>query len=122
MSDPFKENFKSPVWQRIKNEDWSQTWKRYWKPDPVGKCLLILPDWLKVPPIYHDRKIIRIDPGSAFGTGSHATTRLCLEALERTNIRALKIADIGCGSGIRGLAALKLGAESVYAVYVDSLA
>ncbi len=122
LSEPFDSNFGSPVWDRIQNEDWSQTWKIHWEPDPVGESLLILPAWLKVPTIYSDRIVLRIDPGSAFGTGSHATTRLCLEALERENINGMRIADLGCGSGILGLAALKFGAKSLFAVDIDSLA
>ncbi|MEX1322661.1 MAG: 50S ribosomal protein L11 methyltransferase, partial [Synechococcaceae cyanobacterium] len=110
------------------------SWKRHWRPDPVGERLLILPAWLEVPPAYAQRLVIRMDPGSAFGTGGHPTTRLCLEALERLaaegegrgdpalGLGGLRVADLGCGSGILGIAALLLGAASVAAVDTDPLA
>ncbi len=109
-------------WKKIVEEDWSSSWKRFWHPDPVGKELLILPSWLELPQIYSDRKIIRLDPGSAFGTGSHPSTRLCLEAIERNPPIGMRVGDIGCGSGILGIAALRLGAREVQAVDLDSLA
>ncbi len=122
LSKPFLRDLGNPIWDRIEDEDWSQTWKAHWKPDPVGESLLILPAWMKVPISYSERIVLRIDPGCAFGTGSHPTTRLCLEALERTSLSGSKIADLGCGSGILGLAALLLGAEKVFAVDIDFLA
>jgi ribosomal protein L11 methyltransferase len=120
-------------WQRQADEDWSLSWKRHWRPDPVGQRLLVLPAWLDVPPEHSERLVIRIDPGSAFGTGSHPTTRLCLEALESLaaerndagagpGLGELRVADLGCGSGILGLAALRLGAASVAAADIDALA
>jgi ribosomal protein L11 methyltransferase len=107
-------------WQRQLDEDWSLTWKQHWQADPVGERLLILPAWLEVPPEHAQRLVIRMDPGSAFGTGSHPTTRLCLEALE--GLAPIRVADLGCGSGILGIAALLQGARSVAAVDTDSLA
>ncbi len=114
-------------WQRQDDEDWSLSWKSHWRPDPVGERLLVLPAWLEVPPEQAARLVIRIDPGSAFGTGSHPTTRLCLEALEALaghgpGLRGLRVADLGCGSGILGLAALRLGAATVAAADTDPLA
>ncbi|KEF43094.1 MAG: ribosomal protein L11 methyltransferase [Cyanobium sp. CACIAM 14] len=120
-------------WQRQADEDWSLSWKRHWQPDPVSERLLVLPAWLEVPAEHSARLVIRIDPGSAFGTGSHPTTRLCLEALEALAaerdraaegpaLQGLRVADLGCGSGILGLAALRLGAASVAAADTDSLA
>ena len=76
---------------------------------------MILPAWLEPPNDYADRLVIRMDPGSAFGTGSHPTTRLCLEALEQAPPEGALVADLGCGSGVLGLAALGLGAEAVVA-------
>ncbi len=111
-------NFK---WEKIYDQDWSSSWKDLWKPDPVGEKILILPSWLDVPEIYAERVVVKLDPGSAFGTGSHPTTRLCLEALQRNPPVGLKIADVGCGSGILGIAALGLGAIEVKAVDVDPL-
>ena len=109
-------------WKRIVDEDWSVCWKSHWEPDPVGLSLLILPNWLDLPKKYSDRLVIKIDPGLAFGTGSHPTTRLCLEALDKKSPRNLYVADIGCGSGILSIAALHLGAKKVFAVDTDSLA
>jgi len=121
-------------WQRQLDEDWNQSWKQHWQADPVGERLLILPAWLEVPPEHAQRLVIRMDPGSAFGTGSHPTTRLCLEALERLaaergrqggsapGLGAIRVADLGCGSGILGIAALLQGARTVAAVDTDSLA
>ena len=109
-------------WIQVKDEDWSLSWKKSWKPDPVGKLILILPAWLDVPEKFLERKIIRLDPGSAFGTGSHPSTRLCIEALDNNPPVGQVIADIGCGSGILSLTALKLGAKSTFSVDTDSLA
>jgi ribosomal protein L11 methyltransferase len=107
----------------IDEEDWSSSWKEHWQPQPIGDCLLINPAWLE-PPTDSDRIILQLDPGVAFGTGTHATTQLCLEALEMRLQPGsnLTIADIGCGSGILSTAALLLGAERVYAVDNDPLA
>jgi ribosomal protein L11 methyltransferase len=124
--EPLTEPFGLPLpplrWQRQAEEDWSLSWKRHWQPDPVGQRLLILPAWLEPPPEHAGRQLIRIDPGSAFGTGSHPTTRLCLEAMERLMVVDQRVADLGCGSGILGLGALRLGARSVAAADTDSLA
>jgi ribosomal protein L11 methyltransferase len=90
--------------------------------------LLILPAWLDCPAEHSERLLIRMDPGSAFGTGSHPTTRLCLEALEQLaaerggSLAGLQVADLGCGSGVLGLASLRLGASAVVAADTDSLA
>jgi ribosomal protein L11 methyltransferase len=122
LSQPFGLAFPSGVWDEVADEDWSLSWKQHWQPDPVGQRLLILPAWLDVPEEYADRLVIRMDPGSAFGTGSHPTTRLCLEALEACPPQGLLVADLGCGSGVLGLASLCLGADAVLAADTDSLA
>jgi len=109
-------------WIQVKDEDWSLSWKKNWRPDPVGKSILILPAWLDVPEKFLERKIIRLDPGSAFGTGSHPSTRLCIEALDNDPPIGKTIADIGCESGILSLTALRLGAKSTFSVDTDSLA
>ncbi len=88
----------------------------------MGERLLILPAWLEPPAEHAGRELIRIDPGSAFGTGSHPTTRLCLEAMERLAPIDQRVADLGCGSGILGLGALRLGARCVAAADTDPLA
>ncbi|WP_216913253.1 MULTISPECIES: 50S ribosomal protein L11 methyltransferase [unclassified Synechococcus] len=133
LGEPFDLALPQVHWQRQADEDWSLSWKSHWRPDPVGERLLVLPAWLEVPPEQAGRLVIRIDPGSAFGTGSHPTTRLCLEALEALagereraglgeGLEGLRVADLGCGSGILGLAALRLGAASVAAADTDPLA
>lgn len=110
-------------WRLIDEEDWSSSWKAHWEPTPIGDRLLIYPAWLE-PPTDGDRLILRLDPGVAFGTGTHPTTQLCLESLEMrvTENSGLVLADIGCGSGILGIGALLLGAEKVYGVDNDPLA
>ena len=122
LSQPFGLAFPEGVWDEVADEDWSLSWKQHWQPDPVGQQLLILPAWLEVPMEHADRLVIRMDPGSAFGTGSHPTTRLCLEALEAAPPQGLLVADLGCGSGVLGLASLLLGADAVLAADTDSLA
>jgi ribosomal protein L11 methyltransferase len=122
LSQPFDLAFPSGVWDEVADEDWSLSWKQHWQPDPVGQRLLILPAWLDVPEEHADRLVIRMDPGSAFGTGSHPTTRLCLEALEACPPQGSLVADLGCGSGVLGLASLCLGADAVLAADTDSLA
>ncbi|MEO1149161.1 MAG: 50S ribosomal protein L11 methyltransferase [Cyanobacteria bacterium J06638_22] len=111
-------------WNLIEEEDWSSSWKQYWRPQEVGDRFLINPAWLPLPET-SDRLIIRLDPGVAFGTGTHATTQLCLEALEMRldePAQPVQIADIGCGSGILSVGAVLLGATQVYAVDIDPLA
>jgi ribosomal protein L11 methyltransferase len=111
-------------WSLIEEEDWSSSWKEHWHPQEIGDRFLINPAWLP-PPDATDRLIIRLDPGTAFGTGAHATTQLCLESLEthlHTADAELCVADIGCGSGILSIGALLLGAKHAYAVDVDPLA
>ncbi|KAF0654421.1 ribosomal protein L11 methyltransferase [Cyanobium sp. Copco_Reservoir_LC18] len=133
LGEPFAMALPPIRWQRQADEDWSLSWKSHWRPDPVGERLLVLPAWLEVPPEQAGRLVIRIDPGSAFGTGSHPTTRLCLEGLEAlaaereragrgAGLEGLRVADLGCGSGILGLAALRLGAAGVAAADTDPLA
>ena len=128
LAEPFGLALPPLQWSQQADEDWSLSWKQHWQADPVGKGLLILPAWLPCPPEHAERQLIAMDPGSAFGTGSHPTTRLCLEALEllaaRTpeGLAGLRVADLGCGSGVLGLAALRLGAASVAAADTDSLA
>lgn len=106
---------------KLEEQDWENNWKQYFKPFPVGNKLMIKPSWETL----NDdmgRKIIEIDPSSSFGTGSHTTTRLCLEKIEEVlpeNASDVKILDMGCGSGILGIAALKLGAGYVNAVDID---
>lgn len=116
--------FASPVvqWNLVDEEDWANSWKQYWHPQEIGDRLLIHPAWLPTPDT--DRLLLQLDPGVAFGTGAHATTQLCLEAVERLSRHAgdVEIADIGCGTGILSIAAILLGARKAYAVDTDPLA
>lgn len=102
-------------------EDWRNNWKKYFKPIPVGKNLLIRPSW------YQDydagnRVVLNIDPGLAFGTGGHETTKLCLEMCEKYMKQDDSVLDVGCGSGILGIAALLLGAKKAVGVDIDETA
>lgn len=104
-----------------KTEDWINNWKKYWHPVPVGKRLLIKPEWEQVKDT-QGRAVLDLEPGLAFGTGSHPTTRLCLEVLEDYINPASTVLDVGCGSGILSIAALLLGAKSAFGVDIDKLA
>ncbi|MEO1005500.1 MAG: 50S ribosomal protein L11 methyltransferase [Cyanobacteria bacterium J06638_38] len=111
-------------WQLIEEEDWASGWKDYWKPMEIGDRFLIYPAW-ETPETESDRLILRLDPGAAFGTGTHPTTQLCLESLEMRlseNADSQILADIGCGSGILALGSALLGAKKVFAVDTDALA
>ena len=109
-------------WSIIKEEDWLTSWKKYWAPELVGNHFLILPCWINLNKKFKDKQIIKIDPGAAFGTGSHPSTYLCLEKMENIFFSDKKILDIGSGSGILSVAARLLGAKEVYAVDNDYLA
>ena len=109
-------------WRIIKEEDWLTSWKQYWAPELVGNHFLILPCWINLDEKFKDKRIIKIDPGAAFGTGSHPSTYLCLEKMENNLFSDKKILDIGSGSGILSVAATLLGAKEVYAVDNDYLA
>ena len=104
----------------VNEEDWANNWKKYFKPTEIGDKLLILPLWEDKPNT--DRAILSIDPGAAFGSGTHSTTKLCLCAIEDTVENGNTVLDIGCGSGILSIAALLLGAKSAVGVDIDSLA
>lgn len=92
-----------------KTEDYENVWKQFYTPIEIGENLVIVPKWLKAP---SDRKAVFIDPGMAFGTGKHETTSMCLKLLDKTDLTGKDVADMGCGSGILGIAAMKLGAKS----------
>lgn len=102
------------------DEDWANNWKQYYKPLEIGDRLLVLPSWEPKPAT--GRTVLKLDPGLAFGTGAHHTTRMCLEFLEST-VRAGDTAlDLGCGSGILSIAAQLLGASEAVAVDIDPIA
>lgn len=111
-----------PQFETIQETNWMEAWKEHYKPIPIGKSLIIVPSWLEAQTA--GRIPVRIDPGMAFGTGTHPTTQLCLEMLEqelhdeRVSLPKTMI-DIGCGSGILAVAALKLGVERALGVDID---
>lgn len=102
----------------IREEDWANNWKQYFKPIRVGQKLVIKPSWEELDDA-QDRIILEIDPASSFGTGQHHTTRLCLELLEKSMKAGDTILDLGCGSGILSIGAMLLGAESAVAVDIE---
>ena len=109
-----------PVFRTLEDEDWAETWKRHYRPIPIGSRLLVLPSWFPEPA--DDRLILRLDPGQAFGTGTHPSTQLCLQLLEDHLRPGARVVDLGCGSGILSLAAARLGARRVLALDVDEVA
>jgi len=104
-----------------RSEDWENNWKAYFHPLPVGEKLLIQPVW-EEPIDPQGRAVLLLEPGLAFGSGSHATTRLCMEALERAIAPGCAVLDVGCGSGILSIAAVLLGAGSCLGVDIDPMA
>jgi ribosomal protein L11 methyltransferase len=102
------------------DEDWATAWKKYFKPLRIGRRMVIKPSWEYYSPLPDDL-ILELDPGMAFGTGGHPTTRLCLEALEDYMRPGMQVADIGTGSGILSLGAARLGASHVHATDIDLL-
>ncbi len=105
----------------VKDEDWANNWKKYYKPLKIGEHIIIKPTWEEIEQGEND-VVVELDPGMAFGTGSHASTNMCLGFLEKVIKKGDRVLDIGTGSGILGIAALKLGAKSVTAVDIDPLA
>ena len=110
--------------ENLEDADWENNWKQYYRPMEIGERLLVVPQWLQDDPkvrrlLAQGRVPLILDPGLTFGTGSHATTRLCLTALERHIRGGERVLDLGCGSGILSIAALRLGAGSATAVDID---
>ena len=101
----------------VEDADWENNWRSYYRPIDVGRRLVIVPEW-ETPP-EGSRLPLRLDPGLTFGTGSHATTQLCLQALEDYSAPGKRVLDLGCGSGILGIGALVLGCDSCVGVDVD---
>lgn len=100
------------------DKDWINNWKQYFKPFTVDH-ILIKPTWEELPPEHADKLLIQIDPGTAFGTGKHETTQLCIRQLETYVKPGMKVLDLGTGSGILGITAIKLGSESVFGTDLD---
>ena len=100
------------------DKDWINNWKQYFKPFTVDH-ILIKPTWEEIPPEHKDKLLIQIDPGTAFGTGMHETTQLCIRQLEKRVKKGEQVLDVGTGSGILGIAALKLGAGHVRGTDLD---
>ena len=111
----------APEVRTVRDEDWENNWKQYYKPLRVGKKLLIVPEWEETPET-EGRAVLRLDPGLNFGTGKHATTQLCLEALEETVRPGVQMLDLGCGSGILAIAALLFGAAEAVGCDIDDKA
>ena len=106
--------------ENVEDADWENNWKTFYKPMEIGDRLIVIPDWEEADP--GDRVALRLNPGLTFGTGSHATTRLCLKALEKTVTTGMRVLDLGCGSGILSIAAILLGADTAYACDIDEKA
>jgi ribosomal protein L11 methyltransferase len=109
----------APRFTPIKESNWMEAWKQHYRPLKIGKKLIIVPAWMGIPE--DDRVQIKIDPGMAFGTGTHPTTQLALALIEDviTEDAAQRIIDVGCGSGILSVAALKLGVEKALGVDIE---
>ena len=103
----------------LREEDWATSWQKYYQPIPVGKRVYIVPEWMRGQPVPDGRVPLYLNPGLTFGTGSHPTTQLCLELLEEVVSGGEQALDLGCGSGILAIAALRLGVESVVGVDID---
>jgi len=112
-------------WKRVRPENWQHSWKRFIRPSRVGKTFWVTPPWL-TPPRFRRRRVIAIEPGMAFGTGTHGTTRACMEFLEIVRARigkeAFTVLDVGTGSGILAIAAVMLDAAATYAIDNDPVA
>ena len=105
----------------VNEEDWANAWKDYFHVTHIGQRLVIRPSWREYTP-RHDEVVLELDPGMAFGTGLHPTTRMCLEQVEQRTRPGMRVLDVGTGSGILALAAAKLGASSVYCIDNSSVA
>lgn len=103
----------------LREEDWSENWKKYYTPFPVGERLYVVPEWMRSDPVPEGRIPLYLNPGLIFGTGSHGTTRLCLEGVEKYVETDDNVLDLGTGSGILSIAALRLGARSAKGCDID---
>jgi ribosomal protein L11 methyltransferase len=103
----------------LADNDWAYSWQKYYKPLEIGRRLYVVPQWMREEPVPHGRVPFYLNPGLTFGTGSHASTQLCLEGVEEHTVPGRDVLDLGCGSGILSIAALCLGAKSAVAVDID---
>ena len=103
----------------LADNDWAYSWQKYYKPLEIGTRLYVVPQWLREEPVPRGRVPFYLNPGLTFGTGSHASTQLCLEGVEEHTVPGRDVLDLGCGSGILSIAALCLGAKSAIAVDID---
>jgi ribosomal protein L11 methyltransferase len=106
-----------PSYRLLEEEDWAHAWKTHYQPIPIGRRLILIPSWSQIPA--SDRLPVILDPGMAFGTGLHPTTRLCLTTIEDYLQPGQRVVDLGCGSGILSIAAARLGASHVLALDID---
>lgn len=117
---PFEYGSLEIVSADVDDEDWVNTWKKYYKPINAGK-ITIVPNWLE-----YDAKdgevVVKMDPGMAFGTGQHESTKMCLDLMQDIGMEGKRVIDVGTGSGILGISACKLGAKQVFAYDIDDLA
>lgn len=107
---------------KVQEEDWATAWKKYYKPTPISRFLTIVPNWVDYEPHHADERIVKLDPGMAFGTGGHPTTRLTLQALETVIRGGETVLDVGTGSGILSIVSRLYGAEKVIGFDVDDVA
>lgn len=105
----------------VNEEDWANSWKEYYKPTRIGNHMVVVPAWEEYTPLPDD-VVVRMDPGMAFGTGTHETTRLVIELLEKYVKKGMRVLDVGCGSGILAIFASKLGAKECAAYDIDPVA
>ncbi|WP_066293279.1 50S ribosomal protein L11 methyltransferase [Bacillus sp. FJAT-29937] len=106
----------------VNEEEWATAWKKYYHPVKISERFTIVPSWEEYTPVSSDELLIELDPGMAFGTGTHPTTVMCIQALERTVKKGDNIIDVGTGSGVLSIAAAMLGAEKVKALDLDEVA
>jgi ribosomal protein L11 methyltransferase len=106
----------------VNEEDWATAWKKYYHPVKISERFTIVPTWEEYTPVNSDELIIELDPGMAFGTGTHPTTVMCIQALERTVKIGDRIIDVGTGSGVLSIAGAMLGAEKISALDLDQVA
>ncbi len=103
----------------LNENDWAYSWQKYYHPLAIGKRLYVVPQWMREDPVPAGRTPVFLNPGLTFGTGSHASTQLCLEGVEEHTAAGCSVLDLGCGSGILSIAALALGAAEAVAVDID---